>query len=179
MASHTFNVDETQLVCFNSNFKLKITCSMKLISPHGHLFPFSFIFRSLDMIISSGIWVAGCDKMEISVQVSGIDFPSLQFDQTALAESLRNTFCETEVAYGPKFHAEVADYLDTSSGPVWVSRPAARVVSHTQTPLTYLSIRWFFSYLLVHTPKPDISSRELFSQLRSVLQNLLVEFLMH
>ena len=116
MASHTYNLGETRLVCSNSNFKLKTTCSMKLISPHGHFFPFSFIFQNLDLIISSGVWVAGCNKIELSVQVSGIDFFSSHVDQNALAESLRNIICETEVAYRPNSHAEVADCLDTRSG---------------------------------------------------------------
>lgn len=118
MASHTYNIDETQLICSNSNFKLKTKCSVKLFSPHEHLFPFSFIFQSLDLIISSGIWVAGCSKLEFSVEVSGIDFFSLQVDQNSLVENLRDIICETEVAYRPEFHAEVADCSDSRSGPV-------------------------------------------------------------
>lgn len=117
MASNTYNLDETQHICYNSNFKLKTKCSLKLFSPHGHLFPFSFIFQRLDSIISSGIWVAGGSRLQFSVQVSGTDFSFLHFDQSALADSLIEIICEAEVVFRPKFHA-VADLFDTRSGPI-------------------------------------------------------------
>ena len=91
---------------------------MNLFSPHGHLFPFSLIFQSLDRTISSGIWVAGRSMLEFSVQVSGIDFSSQNFDHGALAERLGETICGMEVAYWLKFHVEVADHLDTRFGPI-------------------------------------------------------------
>lgn len=56
--------------------------------------------------------------LEFSVQVSGIDFSSPNFEPNALAGGLRKTICEAEVVYRPKFHAEVADRLNTRSGPV-------------------------------------------------------------
>lgn len=118
MASNTYSIDETQVICYKSNFKLKTNCSIKLFSPHGHLFPFSFIFQSLDLIISSGIWVAGCSRLEFSVRVLGINFSFLHIDHGALAESLREMICAAEVAYRSKFHAELTDCLDTRSGPI-------------------------------------------------------------
>lgn len=118
MASNTYHVNETQLICHDSNFRLKSKCSLKIFSPHGHLFPFSLIFQRLDSIISSGIWVAGGSVIEFSVQVSATGFSFLHFDQSALAGSLRETICESEVAYRPKFDAEVADRLNTRSGPI-------------------------------------------------------------
>lgn len=118
MASHIHNIDETQLICSNSNFKLRTKCSIKLFSPHGHLFPFSFIFQTLNRTISYDIWVAGRSTLEFSVLVSGIDFSSQNFDQIALAESLRETICGTEVAYWLMFHAELADRFNTRSGPI-------------------------------------------------------------
>ena len=118
MASKSYDVDEAELICSDSNLKLKSKCSLKMFLPHGHLFPFSTIFQRLDLIISSGIWVVGGSMLQLSVQVSGIDFSFLRFEQGALGDRLRDMICEAEVVYRSKFLAEVADHSNNRSGPI-------------------------------------------------------------
>jgi hypothetical protein len=97
MAFNTYNLDEIEHTYLSSNLKLKIQCSLKISSPHGHLFPFSLVFQQLDSIISSDVWVAGNSKLRLSIQIVGNESIFSYFDHTAFAESLRDVICEAEV----------------------------------------------------------------------------------
>lgn len=136
MAFNTYNLDEIQHNCYSSNLKLKTKCSLKTFSPHGHLFPFSLMFQRLESIISSGVWVAGGSKLQLSIQVSGTKLCFLRFDRSAFADSLRDIICEAEVVFRPKFLAKMTDRFDSRFGPSWVSRLPVRAFAYTQTPVT-------------------------------------------
>lgn len=97
MAFNTYSLDEVEHTYLSSNLKLKTQCSIRIFSPHGHLFPFSLMFRQLDSIISSDVWVAGDSKLRLSLQVIGNDSIFSCFDHTAFADSLRDIICEAEV----------------------------------------------------------------------------------
>ena len=97
MAPYTYELDDRHHISHSSNLKLTTKCSLKITSSQGQTEPFPFIFKQLDSILSFGVWVTGSSKLQLSVQVSGIDFSLLNFDPIILVDCLGDVIHNAEV----------------------------------------------------------------------------------
>lgn len=97
MTSVKYDLGKSEHVHAASNLKLKSQCSIKLYSSLGCIFPFSDLLQELDSLISSDIWVAQENGLQISVKIITDDLVSQDFDRNIFVDGLRTLICGAEV----------------------------------------------------------------------------------
>ncbi len=91
------DVGRVEHVHAKSNLRLETTCSVKLSSSHGTIFPFSTLFQKLDTLLSSSALVARSNELRVSLQFIMDDFHPEDLDRATFMEGLAAIFCGAEV----------------------------------------------------------------------------------
>lgn len=99
-----YSLGESEHIYAKSNLKLKTSCSIKLSSSLGAIFPFSILFKELDTLVSSAAWVARGNGLRISMQLVTNDFPTQHLNRETLMEGLSAIICGAEVLLISSFH---------------------------------------------------------------------------
>ena len=99
MSSTDHDLGKLEHAYLGSNLKLETSGSIKISSPLTAMFPFSYILRQLEPIISSGAWVARGIGLRLVLQISISEVVPPNFDIPVFLEGLGFLLCKAEVLF--------------------------------------------------------------------------------
>ncbi len=98
MPSATYTLGELEHVCDRQNLKLTNSGFIQISSPQAFEFPFSVNFRDLETLISSKVWVAGGNQLQIEIHISFDDIAISGQENFDVTEELGIVLCNAEVS---------------------------------------------------------------------------------
>ena len=98
MPRATYTLGELEHVCDRQNLKLTSSGSIKISSPQAFEFPFSVDFRDLETLVSSKVWVAGGNQLQIELHISFDDIEISGHENFDVTEELGIVLCNAEVS---------------------------------------------------------------------------------
>ena len=99
MSSPDHDLGKLEHASFGPNLTLETTGSIKISSPWSTVFPFSFLFRQLETIISSSTWVARGTGLRIVIRLFIDESMPPDFDRPTFLEGLGILLCHAEVPF--------------------------------------------------------------------------------
>ena len=98
MPSVTYTLGVLEHVYDRQNLKLTNSGFIKISSPQASEFPFSLNFRDLEALVSSKIWVAGGNQLQIEIDISFDDIAISGKEDFDVIEELGVVLCNAEVS---------------------------------------------------------------------------------
>ena len=98
MPSAAYTLGELEQVCDRQNLKLRNSGFIKISSPHAFKFPFSVNFQDLETLVSSKVWVAGGNQLQIEILLFFDDIGISGYENLDVTEELGIVLCNTEVS---------------------------------------------------------------------------------
>lgn len=98
MPCATYTLGELEHVCDRQNLKLTNSGSFKISSPQTFELPFSVNFRDLETLVSSKVWVAGGNQLQIELHISFDDIEISGHKNLDVTEELGIVLCNAEVS---------------------------------------------------------------------------------
>lgn len=97
MPSATYSLGELEHVYDRHNLKLTNSGLIRVSSPQAFEFPFSQNFRDLETLVSSKVWVAGGNQLQIEIHISYDDIEISGQEGLDVTEGLGLVLCNAEV----------------------------------------------------------------------------------
>lgn len=97
MPSTTYTLGELEHVYDRQNLKLTNSCFITVSSSQAHEFPFSVNFQDLDTLVSSKVWVAGGNQLQIGIHISFDDIEISGKEGFDVTEEIGLVLCNAEV----------------------------------------------------------------------------------
>ena len=97
MPSATYSLGELEHVYDRQNLKLTNSGLIRISSSQAFEFPFSLNFRDLDTLVSSKVWVAGGNQLQIEIHISFDDIEIAGQEGLNVTEGLGLVLCNAEV----------------------------------------------------------------------------------
>ena len=98
MPSATYNLGELEHVYDRQNLKLTNNGFIRISSPQVFEFPFSLHFRDLETLVSSKVWIAGGNQLQIEIHISFDDIEISGQEYFDVTEELGMVLCNAEVS---------------------------------------------------------------------------------
>ncbi|KAK0514218.1 hypothetical protein JMJ35_002835 [Cladonia borealis] len=97
MSSATYNLGELEHVYDRQNLKLTNNGFIRISSPQASEFPFSLHFRDLETLVSSKVWIAGGNQLQIEIHISFDDIEISGQENFDVTEELGMVLCNAEI----------------------------------------------------------------------------------
>ena len=98
MPSAEYHLGKLEHVYDRQNLKLANSGFIRISSPQASEFPFSLHFRDLETLVSSKVWIAGGNQLQIEIHISFDDIEISGQGNIDVTEELGLVLCNAEVS---------------------------------------------------------------------------------